>query len=95
MVKIRRCAFEAAAEQKSLDGGKPVWFRRGVKSNSCPKSIISAESSSVLEFFKIWKASGGGSIWELEAKTAAAIAVLECEWQAEKRYVEAENNIES
>ena len=58
----------------------------------CPKSIISIESSVWLDQFLIWKQTGAGPIWDLEAKTADAILFLEREWQAERQYVETEKN---
>ena len=43
----------------------------------CPKSLITAQSLSLVEQFRIWKEFGGGTPWSLEAKTAEAILVLE------------------
>lgn len=43
----------------------------------CPKSLITAQSLSLLEQFRIWKEFGGGTPWSLEAKTAEAILILE------------------
>ena len=43
----------------------------------CPKSVITAQSLSFLERFRIWKAFGGGTPWSCEAKAAEAMLVLE------------------
>ena len=49
----------------------------------CPKSLITAQSLSMLEQFRIWKEFGGGTPWSLDARTAEAILVLEQALQVE------------
>lgn len=49
----------------------------------CPKSLISAQSLSLLEQFRIWREFGKGTPWSLDAKTAEAILVLEKALQME------------
>ncbi len=50
---------------------------------NCPKSVITPQSTSLLEQFRIWKDFGGGTPWSLESKTAEAILVLEKALQLE------------
>jgi len=72
----------------NADGAKvskrPVWARRGVVAMACPKSIISARSLEMLERFGYWKAAGGGSLLQEEAKVADAILFLNEEWRKEQ-----------
>ncbi len=49
----------------------------------CPKSLITPQSLSFLEQFRIWKAFGGGTPWQVEAKAAEAMLVLEQALQME------------
>jgi len=39
--------------------------------------VITPQSMSFVEHFQIWKEFGGGMPWEMQAKTAEAILVLE------------------
>jgi hypothetical protein len=55
----------------------------------CPKSVITAQSVYFLEQFRWWKECGGGGLWDMEAKAADAVMVLERAWQMEKQRVEA------
>jgi hypothetical protein len=48
----------------------------------CPKSIITAQSLHWLEQFRWWKQLGGDP-WEMEAKSADALLMLEQEWRTE------------
>jgi hypothetical protein len=36
--------------------------------------------------FAAWKRLGGGNVWELAAKDAEALGVLEEEWEKERRH---------
>jgi hypothetical protein len=63
-----------------------VWARDGVIACQCPKSIITAQSVSFVEQFRIWKEFGGGAPWSLEAKTAEAILFLEEAWRKENKH---------
>jgi hypothetical protein len=45
--------------------------------------MITAESLSFLEQFQVWKRLAGGDPWQLSARTAEALLVLEEEWQKE------------
>lgn len=53
---------------------------------ACPKPLISADSHAWLEMFVAWKRLGGGNVWELAAKDAEALGVLEEEWEKERRH---------
>lgn len=57
----------------------------------CPKSIITAESLSLLERFQIWKRFGCGDVWAMNARVAEAFVLLEDEL---RREVEAMNRNE-
>lgn len=62
-------------------------MRKGVFSVRCPKSVITAESLHFLEQFRWWKQCGGGAgaIWNMDAKSADALMVLEHAWEMEKQ----------
>jgi len=62
-----------------------VWARKGVVAMACPKSIITASSLEMLERFSYWKASGGGTLLEEEARTADAILFLNEQWIEEQK----------
>jgi hypothetical protein len=51
---------------------------------ACPKSIVSAQSLTMLERFGYWKASGGGSLMNEDAKMADAILFLNEQWIEEQ-----------
>jgi len=38
-----------------------------------------------LDQFRWWKESGGGSLWDIDAKAADALMTLERAWQMEKQ----------
>jgi hypothetical protein len=61
-----------------------IWARGNAVSTRCPKSVITAESLHYLELFSIWKQSGGGELWQVDAKTADALLVLAKEYAEEK-----------
>ncbi|HSU60570.1 MAG TPA: hypothetical protein VLI55_14755 [Bryobacteraceae bacterium] len=63
-------------------------MRGQLASVQCPKSIITADSLSFLEQFRLWKEAGGGSILAMDAKSADAILVLEQEWRRESQHGE-------
>jgi hypothetical protein len=52
-------------------------------SSRCPKSVITPQSLSFVEQFQIWKEFGGGTPWEMQAKAAEAVLVLEKALQME------------
>jgi hypothetical protein len=65
-----------------------VWTRGRVTATQCPKSIVSAQSAGFLDRFAIWKELGGGSVFDLDAKTAEALLLLQQEWELEKQNVQ-------
>ncbi len=71
---MRNCAW---IKGTGATDGRVVWARRGILTLQCPKSLITAQSLSFLEQFRVWKSFGGGTPWSLEAKTAEAVLVLE------------------
>lgn len=84
LVTIRNCGFENEANQAM---GRPVWARRNVTTAQCPKSIITAESLSLLEQFQTWKRFGCADIWNLRARVVEAISILEDEWNKEIQHI--------
>ncbi len=81
MEKVRQCGWIEA------DGGpkRAVWVRKGVATDSCPVSYVSAESLALVQEFQAWKLIGGCSVYELPSKTAEALCVLENELRAEMK----------
>ncbi|MBI4876804.1 MAG: hypothetical protein HY822_19380 [Acidobacteria bacterium] len=76
----RRCGWLAG----ELRGERHVvWARRSVRVDECPKSLVTAESVSLVEAFAAWKLAGGGDAGGLAARTADAFCVLESELRAE------------
>ena len=67
---------------------KVVWARGPVWTEACPRTEISAASQGWLEMYGLWKRLGGGDVWSLPAKDAEALAVLEEEWEKERRDAE-------
>ena len=82
LAKVRNCAWLTPEPPKN---SKPVWTRGGVFSVQCPKSVITAQSLSYIDQFRVWKEFGGESLLSMEVKTAEALAVLEGAWQMEKQ----------
>ncbi len=62
---------------------RPVWARGHVIAKHCPKSIITSQSLHWLEMFRFWKSMGAGPMWDMPAKCADALLLLEKEWQKE------------
>jgi hypothetical protein len=54
----------------------------------CPKSIITGQSLEILERFTYWKAAGGGSLMQEEAKMADALLFLNEQWLEEEKHGE-------
>jgi hypothetical protein len=55
---------------------RPVWARGQTVAFRCPKSIITAQSLSLIEQFLYWRRCGG-DLWSLDAKSADAILMLQ------------------
>jgi hypothetical protein len=61
------------------DQGKaaPVWARKTVATESCPKSYITADSEGLLEDFLVRRRLGGISFGELSARQVEGFLILE------------------
>ena len=66
-----------------------IWARGGVGLTDCPVSHITAESTSLLEEFHVWKLFGCSDFYNLPARSVEAICVLENELRME--YAHAQN----
>lgn len=79
---MRHCAW--VDESKPVNT-KAVWARKNIVSSQCPKSIISVQSKTFLQHFRLWKQFGGGYPWWVDAKTADALLVLDEAWREEEQ----------
>ncbi len=70
--KSRRCGWL----RDSTEGGRPVWARKAISLERCPKSYISAESEAFVEEFLVWRRMGGARPWEMTARQVDAFVVL-------------------
>ena len=57
--------------------GAPVWARKTVATESCPKSYITAESEGMVEDFLVRRRLGGMSFEELSARQVEGFLILE------------------
>lgn len=68
-----------------MEGGteseKVVWARKGVFSQRCPRSEVSAQSEAWLELWASWRHTRGAE--ELSAREAEAMALLSTEMEKE------------
>ena len=55
----------------------PVWARKTVAIESCPKSYITAESEGLVEDFLVRRRLGGTSFGELSARQVEGFLILE------------------
>ncbi len=78
----RRCGFIPAA---SL--GKPtiVWGRRQVKTEACPRSLITGESMGLLEEFLVRRRLGIPDSLDMEARKVDAFLILREQMEQEER----------
>ena len=68
------------------DGRGPVvWARRGVAVTRCPKTIITAESESLVEEFLVRRRLGATGIVDLTARQVEAFAILESALEKERQ----------
>lgn len=81
----RRCGWSAEGRGAPV---KVVWARGPAMTEACPRTEITAASQSWLEMFAVWKRVGGGDLWSVAAKDAEALALLEEEWEKERRDAE-------
>jgi hypothetical protein len=80
--RARRCGFLAEIDPPK---GPPVWARKSVSLQTCPKSFVTSESQALLEEFLVRRRLGAIDIRELSAKQVEAFALLEKEITAEIR----------
>jgi len=76
----RRCGWLPEIQE---DAPKIVWARGSVFLDTCPKSFVTADSTSHIRAFAAWKLLGGSDRAGLTARTADAFCVLENELRAE------------
>jgi len=57
--------------------GAPVWARKTVATESCPKSYITAESEGLVEDFLVRRRLGGMRFEELSARQVEGFLILE------------------
>ena len=65
--------------------GAPVWARKAVAIESCPKSYITAESEGLVEDFLVRRRLGGMNFGELSARQVEGFLILEQALSAELR----------
>lgn len=70
----RRCGW---LQSSIPDSGLPVWARKHVTLNTCPKSYISAESEALVEEFLVWRRLGGAQLAALSARQVDAFMILD------------------
>jgi len=70
----RRCAWLGFKEEAR---SAVIWARKNVAVTSCPKSLVTAESETILEDFLVRRRLGGIALSELSAKRAEAFLILE------------------
>jgi hypothetical protein len=63
----------------------PVWARKTVATESCPKSYITAESEGLVEDFLVRRQLGGMNFGELSARQVEGFLILEQAWAAETK----------
>jgi hypothetical protein len=71
--------------QKPAERKHAVWARKRVLTFHCPKSLITAQSLSFIEQYRVWKELGGVNALEIDAKTADALMILEQVWREETK----------
>jgi len=78
--KKRRCGFlpqEGAAT-------RPVWLRKTVTSDECPRSYVTSDSETWLEEYHLWRFGGKPDLLSYSAKSAEAFTILESELLKER-----------
>lgn len=79
--KKRRCDWLPVSTESPA---RPVWVRGNVSTNTCPKSVISAESQSLVEEYFVRRRLGAIRLEALSARQVEAFLILEKEIRAEK-----------
>lgn len=80
LTQIRNCGFENSVR---FNAERPVWARRSISTTKCPKSIVTAESLSLLEQFQIWRRFGSTDVLRMNARAAEAFVLLDDELRQE------------
>ena len=78
--KKRNCGW---LNLSPVPGGRPVWARGRVSSETCPASYITSRSLAWIEKFSAWRLLGGMRLEELPARTVDALCILENELRRE------------
>lgn len=78
--KTRRCGFLPQEGRPN----RPVWVRKHVSSEECPRSFVTAESETWLEEFHLWRFGGRPDLMAYPAKSAEAFTILESELMKEQ-----------
>jgi hypothetical protein len=65
--------------------GVPVWARKTVATESCPKSYVTAESEGMVEDFLVRRRLGGMNFGELSARQVEGFLILEQALAAEMK----------
>jgi hypothetical protein len=78
----RRCGWLKPGTDKR---GAPVWGRRELVLWTCPKSLITAESQTLVEEFLLRKRLGSMDFSQLQARQVEAFAILEREFSLEMK----------
>jgi hypothetical protein len=65
--------------------GAPVWARKTVATESCPKSYITAESEGMVEDYLVRRRLGGMNFGELSARQVEGFLILEQALAAETK----------
>ena len=78
----RRCGFLPERER-----GEPriVWGRKQVRSEECPKSMVTGDSLSLVEEFFVRRRLGIANSTDMEARKVDAFLILRDEMEREER----------
>ncbi len=64
----------------------PVWIRRNIQTDTCPKSLVTAQSINFLEEFAAWRGGLMTDVNSLSSRQIEAFQLLENEVAEEARY---------
>jgi len=70
----RRCGWLTASPDSTAS---PVWARKDVATETCPKSYITAESQTLVEDYLVRRRLNGIEFTELSARQVEAFLILE------------------
>jgi hypothetical protein len=83
--KKRRCGF---IDLDDSGGGRPVWARADVATETCPKSYVTAESVGLVEEFLVRRRLGAMNFEQLTARQVEAFLILDKALAKETRHGE-------